>query len=205
MPCDYSKYPKNWKTEIRPRILGRARNHCEQCGVRDQSHVRRMVDNTAVYRYWSESDNVFLDSDRRLTAFYDQQLWHPAVKIVLTIAHIDQNVENSHDANLAAWCQRCHLMFDQRARALVVKALVLVEETRAGLAHPYEKIAEKYAETGYKAAKKKKGRPKVDPRPEDLNVVESIVGKKKGRPRKGKAVNDESGKDLQSVPEVRES
>ncbi len=33
MPCDYSKYPKNWKTVIRPDILKRAGNKCEQCGA----------------------------------------------------------------------------------------------------------------------------------------------------------------------------
>ena len=33
MPCDYKKYPKNWHTEIRPRILKRANNKCEWCGA----------------------------------------------------------------------------------------------------------------------------------------------------------------------------
>ena len=33
MPCDYSKYPPNWRTEIRPRILERANHRCEFCGV----------------------------------------------------------------------------------------------------------------------------------------------------------------------------
>ena len=33
MPVDYSKYPPNWKTEIRPRILKRAGNKCEECGA----------------------------------------------------------------------------------------------------------------------------------------------------------------------------
>ena len=33
MPCDYSKYPKNWKSEIRPDILKRASNRCEWCGA----------------------------------------------------------------------------------------------------------------------------------------------------------------------------
>ena len=33
MPIDYRKYPKNWKTEIRPRILERAQNKCESCGA----------------------------------------------------------------------------------------------------------------------------------------------------------------------------
>lgn len=32
MPCDYSKYPADWK-EIRAKILARAGQKCEQCGV----------------------------------------------------------------------------------------------------------------------------------------------------------------------------
>lgn len=33
MPVDYSKYPADWKTVIRPRILQRAENACEFCGT----------------------------------------------------------------------------------------------------------------------------------------------------------------------------
>lgn len=33
MPCDYSKYPSSWKTEIRPAILKRAGDKCELCGA----------------------------------------------------------------------------------------------------------------------------------------------------------------------------
>ncbi len=33
MPIDYKKYPPNWKTEVRPRILRRANNCCELCGI----------------------------------------------------------------------------------------------------------------------------------------------------------------------------
>jgi 5-methylcytosine-specific restriction endonuclease McrA len=33
MPIDYKKYPPNWKTEIRPRILKRAEHKCEFCGI----------------------------------------------------------------------------------------------------------------------------------------------------------------------------
>ena len=31
MPCDYSQYPANWLTEIRPAILDRAGHKCEFC------------------------------------------------------------------------------------------------------------------------------------------------------------------------------
>jgi 5-methylcytosine-specific restriction endonuclease McrA len=33
MPIDYKKYPPNWKSEMRPRILKRAGNRCEFCGA----------------------------------------------------------------------------------------------------------------------------------------------------------------------------
>ncbi len=33
MPVDWSKYPQNWKSEIRPAILARAGHCCEFCGV----------------------------------------------------------------------------------------------------------------------------------------------------------------------------
>jgi 5-methylcytosine-specific restriction endonuclease McrA len=41
MPCDYRKYPPDWKTVIRPRILRRAGDCCEFCGARNyEPHPR---------------------------------------------------------------------------------------------------------------------------------------------------------------------
>lgn len=37
MPINYEIYPPNWKTEIRPRILDRAKHCCEDCGVSNYS------------------------------------------------------------------------------------------------------------------------------------------------------------------------
>jgi len=39
MPINYNLYPANWKTEIRPRILARAANKCECCGLPNYSTV----------------------------------------------------------------------------------------------------------------------------------------------------------------------
>jgi len=39
MPIDYSRYPKNWTSEIVPRILKRANNKCEFCGLENKSIV----------------------------------------------------------------------------------------------------------------------------------------------------------------------
>lgn len=32
--------------------------------------------------------------------------------VVLTVAHLDHQPENVDPANLKAWCQRCHLVYD---------------------------------------------------------------------------------------------
>lgn len=35
VPIDYSRYPPNWLTEIRPRILERAGHRCERCEAKN--------------------------------------------------------------------------------------------------------------------------------------------------------------------------
>jgi 5-methylcytosine-specific restriction endonuclease McrA len=37
MPINYSEYPANWFSEIRPAILKRAQSRCEFCGVENYS------------------------------------------------------------------------------------------------------------------------------------------------------------------------
>ncbi len=34
-------------------------------------------------------------------------------KVVLATAHRDHNTDNNRDANLAAFCQRCHMLHDR--------------------------------------------------------------------------------------------
>lgn len=95
MPIDYSKYPPNWKTEIRPRILARAGNCCEWCGVHNRGTGRRIADGT-----WEPSH------------------FGPS-RIVLTVAHLDHDPENHdvQDDRLAALCQYCHLRYDAAEKA----------------------------------------------------------------------------------------
>ncbi len=107
MPIDYSKYPSNWLSEIRPRILTRAGNKCEWCDVINGSHIAR-VPNMG-YIYVTEHDDVV--NGIKVT------------RVVLTIAHLgtphpDGTPGDKHDKydvrdeNLAALCQGCHLGFD---------------------------------------------------------------------------------------------
>lgn len=124
MPIDYSKYPKNWKTEIRPRILKRAENKCEFC----------KIDNYAV-TYYDEHGKRQLDySEELCDEFKRKRTYTSSMKykkmmekecpelrfavVVLTIAHLDHDISNSDDQNLRALCQKCHLGYDAKHHAM---------------------------------------------------------------------------------------
>lgn len=105
MPIDYSKYPKDWK-EIRERILKRADNKCECCGL--ENHI--VVSST---------------KKEGKTIWYEQTLtqWMRSdcpkrVKVVLTIAHLDHDETNHNvtDDRLKAMCQLCHLRYDSEEK-----------------------------------------------------------------------------------------
>lgn len=98
MPIDYSKYPPDWKTRIRPDILRRANNRCELCGVENGSLV------------WRE--RVVMRFNYGPLGRGGVQMGQ-YVKVVLTIAHLDHNIKNNDYSNLKALCQKCHLALDQ--------------------------------------------------------------------------------------------
>jgi 5-methylcytosine-specific restriction endonuclease McrA len=89
-------YPPNWE-EIRERILKRADNKCELCGVPNHQFIIRLEGAS-----WM-SDIPEWPNEYR-------------VKIVLTVHHLDFNPENNEDWNLMALCQRCHNILDCRWR-----------------------------------------------------------------------------------------
>lgn len=120
MPTDMSKYPKNWKTEIRPMILERAGHKCEFCGL----------DNYALIMRHPEYDEQHLLYDVENDTHYDETGWAvrmsemseayidvPYIKVILTIAHIhDPDPMNCDPDNLKALCQRCHNRHDMPMR-----------------------------------------------------------------------------------------
>jgi len=124
MPFDYSKYPKNWKSEIRPAVLLRAENKCECCKVPNSTWVCRGK--------WGEIP-VYQDDDcyvysaidgTKITQTYMGDLDGTTTfsKIVLTIAHLDHDTTNNDMGNLKAMCQRCHLNYDKELHAQNRKA-----------------------------------------------------------------------------------
>lgn len=118
MPIDYKKYPKNWKTEIRPYILNRANFCCEFCKVENHKLILRGEFN-GIDCYQDEDGFIYdAKTSIKIGGDYVGEV-HPTnkfVKVVLTVAHLDQNINNNDFDNLKALCQRCHNRHDIQER-----------------------------------------------------------------------------------------
>lgn len=121
MPCDYKKYPKNWK-EIRKRILERDNYSCKICGIDNYAGVKW----DKKEKQWIRAcGNILVDEVGEGLRPYAMAKscvdhWNETeeegkwIVIVLTIMHLDHDTTNNTDQNLAAACQRCHLAYDQK-------------------------------------------------------------------------------------------
>jgi len=131
MPIDYRKYPKNWLSEIRPRILKRAGNKCEKCGLENNQIVFavRFRGRSKWYQSFEDANsdpNKTFESKRNNKTGKVEDVPNPkSVKVVLTIAHLDHD-ETNHDVSderLMAMCQMCHLRYDGKEKYLRINKL----------------------------------------------------------------------------------
>ena len=99
-PENRARYPKDWPA-ISRRIRERAGNRCEGSPAFPEC---RAVNGEP----------------------------HPVTgsRVVLTVAHLDHQPENCDDANLRAWCQKCHNIYDLPMRRAGVTSRARAE--RAG-------------------------------------------------------------------------
>lgn len=120
MPCDYSKYPSDWK-QIRERILKREHHCCKFCGINNHAGARwdeaAKVYERAVGNQYADAigqgDHGYKAS-RMLVDHWNSIEEDPRwIVIVLTIAHLNHDTKDNRDENLAALCQRCHLNYDK--------------------------------------------------------------------------------------------
>lgn len=114
MPIDYKKYPPNWLKEIRPRIMARANDKCEVCGLEHKQVVyaiKLKINDNGNYKLKTIWFRVKEDAERE-----DLLNNLKEVKVILTIAHLDHD-ELNHDVKderLMAMCQICHLRYDAK-------------------------------------------------------------------------------------------
>lgn len=91
-PENKKLYPKNWKQISEYIRFVRADNICESCGAINYS---------------------FVNKHTREICLQDED---DAIKIVLTVAHLDHNPANNDYNNLKAMCQKCHNNYDKAHR-----------------------------------------------------------------------------------------
>lgn len=135
MPIDYKKYPENWLSKIRPRIMERAGNTCEMDGC-DFNHgeivwaVKYKGKTTGWYRSFEEANLQPRTGElkKNMKTGNVERVANPKqVKVVLTIAHLDHDESNHQvdDSRLMALCQLCHLRYDakEKYRRAIQKAV----------------------------------------------------------------------------------
>jgi 5-methylcytosine-specific restriction endonuclease McrA len=110
MPVDYKNYPLNWKTHIRPAILKRAGDKCEECGLPNYAIID-LPDREVVHE-----NETYALAKFNLNLCWANNNTEKFIIIVLTIAHKDHNPMNSNPENLLALCQACHNRMDVRHR-----------------------------------------------------------------------------------------
>jgi hypothetical protein len=113
---------KEWQA-TRQRILERAGYKCEQCGKPDREVVETITGRgLSIYgaggrpeMYWrsvSCSWRTWLGIRAiALTGFPRKKI--RTIRVVLSVCHVNHVSGDDRDGNLRAWCQWCHLHFDQ--------------------------------------------------------------------------------------------
>mgnify|MGYP003528876597 FL=1 len=129
---DWGLYPKNWKTVIRPDILKRANNRCEFCKVENYEYAFRGFLSCGKEVYQLSNGNIYdAKTGEFLIQSFDVYISpstgnenQKAVKIVLTIAHLNHVTTDNEYSNLRALCQKCHLNYDKEHHAKNLKATI---------------------------------------------------------------------------------
>lgn len=126
MTIDKKRYPPNWKDISRRIRYERAGGKCEQCGAPDRQYILRsgvdgsrfvVVDDDGCYRTPDDGTRVRVDE---LPMEFDES---ELTFVILTVHHKgvpkpdgtpgDRGDKmDCRDENLAALCQRCHLLAD---------------------------------------------------------------------------------------------
>jgi len=122
MPIDYSKYPENWLSEVRPRIMLRAQEKCEKCGFKHLEYVWAVKckgKTVGWFRDKGEAERMPKTFELKKRDGKLEIVPNPKqVRVILTIAHLDHD-EHNHavsDDRLMAMCQLCHLRYDAQEK-----------------------------------------------------------------------------------------
>ncbi|MDP4026092.1 hypothetical protein Q8W71_26030 [Methylobacterium sp. NEAU 140] len=105
-------YPIDWPQLSAVIRFGRARSRCEGCA---RPHGR-LVHHLGDGRWWDADTGRWRDGWGRPTrvAIGTDVLGRVrTTRVFLATAHRNHDTADNADANLAAWCQRCHMVHDR--------------------------------------------------------------------------------------------
>ncbi|MFJ7440917.1 hypothetical protein ACIQW5_25060 [Methylorubrum thiocyanatum] len=106
-------YPIDWRELSAVIRFGRAGGLCEGCG-RPHGHL---IYHLGDGRWWDAEIGVWRDGRSRpvaeLPSMDDLEAFLRTTRVVLATAHRDHDTANNANANLAAFCQRCHVNHDR--------------------------------------------------------------------------------------------
>lgn len=126
-------YSDDWP-EISQRVREEAGQRCEHCNAPNGEHVVRCTEEPGAYgELWFDPDGVPGCTWHNVRGELIKPKYDPSwdvmsdcddlpegmrwVKIVLTVAHVDQDATNNARENLRALCQRCHFELDRTPEA----------------------------------------------------------------------------------------
>ena len=101
------RYPADWRAVSRA-VRERAGNVCEQCRAPNGQMIVRDPLTPAVW--YGLGDCLAAETG---SAAWIAGHARKAIRVVLTVAHLDHNEGNNDPSNLRALCQRCHLNHDR--------------------------------------------------------------------------------------------
>ena len=105
-------YPIDWPQLSAVIRFGRARGRCEGCGRPHGRTVFHLGDG----RWWDDEAESWRDGAGRmirLSTADDVLAAARTTRVVLATAHRNHDTADNAAANLAAFCQRCHMMHDR--------------------------------------------------------------------------------------------
>lgn len=107
-------YGPKWRKETRPRILARAGNRCERCKVPNYTEVKRHGGSwlRVTVRFGERPVLMWIAPDGS-ELFLKPKGGIRKVTVVLQVIHKNHTPGDDRDDNLAAYCQWCHLNYDQ--------------------------------------------------------------------------------------------
>jgi len=107
------KYADNWEYISIDIRVNRAKNRCERCGVHNEALIHRHHDKTFTYASKEEEAKIIVLCEAHNFGYWKAVKSLNLVRIVLCVAHLDQDRMNNDYRNLRALCQHCHHRHDK--------------------------------------------------------------------------------------------